>query len=77
MEYLIKKTWDPEACVWIATSDNAPGLALESGSFGKLVARVTDALSDLLGVSVRPNIISIMVKSSYYIAGTSMEGDRL
>lgn len=70
-------TWDPEASVWIATSDNVPGFVLEAGSFGKLVARVTDALSDLLGVSVHPNDISIQVSSSDYIAGTSMEGDRL
>ena len=32
IELLIKLTWDPEASVWTAVSDDVPGLALESGS---------------------------------------------
>ncbi|MBR0173698.1 MAG: DUF1902 domain-containing protein [Lachnospiraceae bacterium] len=48
MEYVINFTWDPEACVWIATSDDVPGLVLESGSFDALVERVHFAIPDLL-----------------------------
>ena len=33
MEYKIDLTWDSEASVWVATSDDVPGLVLESGSF--------------------------------------------
>lgn len=32
MEYTANLQWDPEAAVWIATSDDIIGLALESGS---------------------------------------------
>ena len=36
MEYVIDFTWDDEANVWIATSNDIPGLVLESGSFDAL-----------------------------------------
>ena len=32
----IELPWDSEAGVWIATSEDVPGLALVSGSFGAL-----------------------------------------
>ena len=38
--YDIQMTWDAEAAVWVASSDDVPGLALESGSFDALVERV-------------------------------------
>ena len=48
MELLIKLTWDQEACVWIAESEDVPGLVLESGSFDALVERVRFAVPELL-----------------------------
>lgn len=47
-ELLIKLTWDPEAAVWIAESDDVPGLVLESGSFDALVERVRFAVPELM-----------------------------
>lgn len=47
-ELLIKMTWDPEAAVWIAESDDVPGLVLESGSFDALVERVRFAVPELM-----------------------------
>ena len=47
-ELLIKMTWDPEAAVWIAESDDVPGLVLESGSFDALVERVRVTVPELL-----------------------------
>jgi hypothetical protein len=47
-EYTIDFTWDPEASVWIATSDDVPGLVLESGSFDALVERVRFAVPELM-----------------------------
>jgi hypothetical protein len=38
VEYLITTTWDAEAGVWIATSEDVPGLVLESGSLDALMA---------------------------------------
>ena len=40
MEYEIILTWDNEACVWIATSDDIPGLILEDDSADKLIQKV-------------------------------------
>jgi hypothetical protein len=50
-EYLINLTWDNEASVWIATSDDIPGLVLESGSLDALIERVRCAAPELLSLS--------------------------
>lgn len=47
-ELLIKLTWDSDAQVWIAESDDVPGLVLESGSFDALVERVRITVPELL-----------------------------
>ena len=47
-ELLIKLTWDAEARVWIAESDDVPGLVLESGSFDALIERVRFTVPELL-----------------------------
>lgn len=48
MEYIINLVWDNDADVWIATSDDIPGLVLESGSFDALLERVRFAVPELL-----------------------------
>ena len=48
MELLLRLTWDPEAQVWTAESDDVPGLVLESGSFDALIERVRFAVPELL-----------------------------
>ena len=48
MDYVVKFTWDNEADVWIATSDDIPGLVLESGSFDALLERTRFAVPELL-----------------------------
>jgi len=47
-EYIVKLNWDPEASVWYATSDDIPGLVLESGSYDALIERVRFAAPELL-----------------------------
>ena len=51
MEYIIKFTWDNTADVWIATSDDIPGLVLESGSYDALLERVRFAVPELLALN--------------------------
>lgn len=51
MEYVIHLTWDNEANVWIATSDDIPGLVLESGSFDALLERSRIAIPELLALN--------------------------
>lgn len=48
MNYKIDLTWDAEAAVWVATSEDIPGLVLESGSFDALLERLRYAIPELL-----------------------------
>lgn len=55
MEYIINLTWDNEAGVWIATSENIPGLILESGSFDALLERIRFTVPELLELNGSDN----------------------
>ena len=60
MEYVIHFTWDDEASVWIATSDDIPGLVLESGSFDALLERTRIAIPEMLSLNTStPQPLSI------------------
>lgn len=48
MDYMITCAWDLEARVWIATSNDIPGLVLESGSLDTLMERTRIAVPELL-----------------------------
>jgi Zn-finger nucleic acid-binding protein len=48
MECNVSLQWDDEAYVWLASSNDVPGLALESGSLDALMERVKYAIPDLL-----------------------------
>ena len=50
MECKVKLFWDNEAAVWSATSEDLPGLALESGSFDALIERVKYIVPELLEI---------------------------
>lgn len=52
MSYRINIVWDEEAAVWIATSQDVPGLVLESGSFNTLLERVRLAVPELLELNM-------------------------
>lgn len=47
-EYAVRFLWDTDAVVWVATSDDVPGLVFEDASFDALTARVRDAIPELL-----------------------------
>ena len=51
LEYVIIFFWDDEASVWIAESEDLPGLILESVSFDTLVEKVKKAVPELLELS--------------------------
>ena len=53
-EYLVLLTWDPEAAVWVATSDSIPGLVMESGSMDALIERVRFGAAELLALNGLP-----------------------
>ena len=47
-EYTITIAWDEEAQRWYCTSEDIPGLILESGSLDALVERARHAAPELL-----------------------------
>jgi hypothetical protein len=46
--YVVKASWDGEAGVWIATSEEIPGLCCEAPSFDDLVGVVVGLVPELL-----------------------------
>ena len=59
MELTIRMTWDPDACVWIAESNDVSGLVLESGSFDALLERVRYAVPELLSLNHKQPPLSL------------------
>lgn len=46
--YFIRAEWDEEARVWVATSDDVPGLATEEGSLEELIEKLKIIIPELL-----------------------------
>ncbi len=63
MEYTVDFRWDNEANVWVATSEEVPGLVLESGSFDALKERVKMAIPELLELNSMPAIKYFVLNS--------------
>ncbi len=70
MEYTINITWDNEAGVWIAASDDIPGLVLESGSFDALLERGRFAAPELIALNAPK-------KSPYVLSFVSTRHERI
>jgi Domain of unknown function (DUF1902) len=45
---IVKAEWDPRALVWTATSDDVPGLVVESPSMEKLRPKVMVMIEELI-----------------------------
>ena len=66
-EYIINLLWDNEASVWVATSQNIPGLILESGSLDALIERIRFTAPELLSLNgVQNEKLSICFRSERY-----------
>jgi predicted RNase H-like HicB family nuclease len=46
--YTVHCTWDPEAAVWVATSDDVPGLATGADTLDTLVDKLKVVIPELL-----------------------------
>lgn len=60
----IKAIWDVEASVWVATSDDVPGLITESGSLDGLIAKLDVMVPELLELNARDYDESVEVPIS-------------
>lgn len=45
---VVKAEWDEEASVWVATSNDIAGLAVEANTFEELNKKIPDVLCDLI-----------------------------
>jgi|SRR5579864_2950218 len=50
----IRARWDREASVWIATSEDVPGLVVEADTWPRMIEEVQLVLPDLLALSGYP-----------------------
>jgi len=48
---LVRALWDPEASVWVAESDDVPGLATEAESLDALMCKINIMIPELLGMN--------------------------
>jgi predicted RNase H-like HicB family nuclease len=46
--YFVRAEWDPAAAVWVATSDDVPGLVTEAETVEALDAKLKDMVPELL-----------------------------
>ena len=46
--FFVSAEWDEEARVWVATSDDVPGLVAEDDSFENLILRIKVMIPELL-----------------------------
>jgi hypothetical protein len=49
---IIRVLWDSEVSVWVATSDDVPGLVVEASSFDDVVKEVRALAPELLDLNV-------------------------
>ncbi len=49
--YFIRAEWDDEARVWVASSDDVPGLATEEETLEGLIARLEVMMPELLAAN--------------------------
>jgi predicted RNase H-like HicB family nuclease len=64
---IIHADWDPEAAVWVATTQDVRGLVTEAESIEALRAKLPGMILDLLeeyGVADLPASIEIVARSS-------------
>jgi predicted RNase H-like HicB family nuclease len=46
--FCVKATWDAEASVWVAESDDVPGLVTEAATMEELVVKLKVMIPELL-----------------------------
>lgn len=58
MKIIVRAIWDAEAQVWVAESENVPGLATEANTIEALTAKLRNLIPELL-------ILNNLISESY------------
>lgn len=56
MDYTVNISWDNDAEVWIATSEDILGLIMESDSYEMLIERLRKSIPELLELNHQPRM---------------------
>jgi len=51
---LVRADWDPEVNLWVADSDDVPGLATEAETVERLIAKLEVMIPELLELGCNP-----------------------
>lgn len=76
-KFLVTAEWDGEARVWVATSDDIPGLVTEAATLDELLVRVIEIAPELLelnahlleGDDFEADLIDMCIMSTLRVAG--------
>ena len=63
--YVVKAEWDEEALVWVATSEDVPGLVTEAPTLEDLLAKLRTLVPEMLeenGVLPREQAMELPIK---------------
>jgi len=56
IEYIVEAFWDDEAKVWVATSDDVPGLATEAETVELLIGKLRVMIPELMDISIKTRL---------------------
>lgn len=69
--YFVRAEWDDEAEVWVATSDDVPGLATEAETIEALSAKLEHMVPELLeanGIATAPEVPFELLARRFQVA---------
>ena len=76
-KFLVIAQWDEDAGLWVATSDDIPGLVTEAKSMDDLIKRVMAISPELIednlgGAGEMDDLLEVCVQSSFNLQGTAL-----
>lgn len=74
--YTVRADWDPEAEVWVAFSDEVPGLATEAATLEALTEKLRALVPELLEAN-HPEIADLGTELSFELVGHRRERLRM
>ena len=63
----IEARWDDEAAVWLATSDDVPGLVVEAPSWDGMITEVRLVLPDLMELADMTGPVSLTFRAEEHL----------
>ena len=74
--FFVRAEWDEEASVWVATSDDVPGLATEEANMEALIEKLKVIIPELLeanGIRIDQEVLFEVMTRRFEIAHKAQE----